>query len=525
MGRTTIFIALLGGAFLCGLSPIALADAPPCPAYSLNGQECPTITSQSACPQYYMPTSSSTPTGTACAWSGGSCQNLGGSCGPSTTPVSSDVGAAPTTSCGGGSSGWPMFNNGSNMDGEQQICGNAYSSGSLPIGGDITQAWTNFAPNGNVGSNPGQWRWFDGCWYVNDGNVEVTTTGSATINPWSATATNWLTPYAGNSQTRYWSSGALWGTGVEVNSDGRGDWFWVGNQGWSSGLYGPKNPMWTHGCSGTGEMQMSYYDSLNVNNQSFTQSAMVALSSAFSPNANFLSPSEIRSFSSSSGQMEEFRIIEKEITLSSNFAGGHIAALDAKCPSGFILMETSVLSLGTTNSARTVPVRSGISVYGTMAMSGGALKSQVVCRKNGLDKSLKGGSNWGTKRGDLMVEQQNGLFYYGGPGNDKITAIGDSSYVSGGEDDDQIGISGVDSVARGGPGNDSLSAIGNTRIRLEGGPGKDKLVGGVGNTVLDARDGHGGDQISCVGTGNIALIDTGDIVKGSCAQIVRGAGL
>ena len=498
-----------------------------CPSNSLNGKGCSTITDGSTCPSYYMPGSNGS-SSIACSWNGSSCSDGGGDCTPPGTGTQepSDTGAAPTTSCEGASSGWPLFNNGSNEFGEAQICGNGYASGNLSIGGDKTHTWTNYAPSGSGSGGPGQWVWYDGCYYVNDQNVTVTTTGNYTINPWSATATNWLVPVPGNSETRYWSSGALWGTGVQVNQEGTGDWYWAGSQGQSSGLYSAELPMWTHGCSSTGTMQMHNYVQANVNNTANTASILMALPLTAPIRAGqvqnpLLKAAQVAAAPSLSKQKGKFRIVEKQVALPFDFAGGNISELNAKCPSGFNLMQSAVLSLGAVDQAKITSIPSGILVSGTSAMAGTTVKSQVVCLKSGLAKNLSGGQYWGTGGADAMKNGRAGLFYFGGPGRDSISASGDSSQVFGGPGGDNIYVSGKDSVGVGGSGNDKLTAAGDFRIRLEGGEGKDILLGGIGVSILDVRDGHAGDSVTCMGTKNIALVDEGDIVKGACAQVVR----
>jgi hypothetical protein len=416
---------------------------------------------------------------------------------------SSDIGAAPTTDCVAASAGWPVFNNGANHENSDQICGNGYASGSLSIGGDKTHSWTNYEPDSS--SN---WEWYDGCYYVNDSNVVVTTTGIATINPWSATATNWLP--AESSNTRYWSSGALWGTGMEVDSIAQGDWFWAGNQGNSSGYNSASVLLWTHGCSATGTMQMSNYYGAYVNSTAPSTASVAVISN---PVQAAMTPRN--------SKQSEFRIVEKQVNLPSDFAGGNIAELKSNCPKGFLLMNSSVLSLGPIDNATIRTLGSGIAVSATQDMAGESLKSQVVCRKNRLRKILKGQSYWGTNGADIIKNGIEGVIYYGGPGADKITASGDFSQVFGGQGNDKLNISGKDSVGIGGPGNDLLRAIGGFRIRLEGGEGKDKLFGSVGNTHLDARDGKPDDQVTCIGNNNIAIVDEGDLVTGNCAQIIR----
>ncbi len=515
-----------GGDCTGGSSPPPPPKA--CPSTSLNGSGCSTITDGSTCPSYYMPGSNGS-SSIACSWNGSSCSDGGGDCTPpgAEPEQPSDVGAAPTTSCEGASSGWPLFNNGSNEFGEAQICGNGYASGNLSIGGDKTHSWTNYAPSGSGAGGPGQWVWYDGCYYVNDSNITVTTTGNMTINPWSATATNWLMPVPGNSETRYWSSGALWGTGVQVNPEGTGDWYWAGSQGQSSGEYSAELPMWTHGCSSTGTMQMHNYVQANVNSTANNAAISMALPLAKFPRVaqSQIPPSnaiKVTAAPSLSKQKGNFRIVEKQVALPFDYTGGNISGLKAECPSGFILMQSSVLSLGAVDTARISSIPSGILVSGTSAMAGTTVKSQVVCLKTGLGKILRGGNYWGTKGSDKMENVGTGLFYFGGPGRDRISASGDASQVFGGPGNDNLLVSGKDSVGVGGPGDDQLTAVGDFRIRLEGGEGRDRLRGDIGISILDVRDGQAGDHVTCVGTKNIALVDEGDNVMGTCAQVVRG---
>jgi hypothetical protein len=440
-------------------------------------------------------------------------------------PADNSIGNANTTNCAGVSSGWPVYNNGANQGKEAQICGNGYASGSLAIGGLDTQSWSSNVPSGAAGGGSGYWNWYDGCYYVNDNNVGVTTTGPATISPWSATATNWLAPETGNSETRYWASGALWGTGSQTTSGNPvADWFWEGDTGTSSGIYGAELPLWTHGCSPDGFISMSNYLAINVNPSSNSSYASVNALQAVSAQDN----SAIKLLAhgtaapASSKQNREIEIIEKEVKLPSDYSGGKIAGLAASCPKGFILMDASLLSPVPVRSATMIDsAQSGIKVSGVSAMAGKTLKTQILCRKASLPKTVKGGHYWGTPRNDILEEQKDALHYLGGPGNDTITASVNGAHVQGGLGNDIIKISGKDSVGIGGRGDDKLTAVGDTRMRLEGGAGKDKLFGDIGISILDARDGRGGDQVTCSGTKNIALVDKGDIVKGVCEKVIR----
>lgn len=460
--------------------------------------------------------------GYVCEWKAGACVNSTTTC---DIVYSETIATAQTTNCAGNSSGWPVYNNGANENNESQICGNGYSSGTLAIGGLDTQTWYSNVPSGNGVNTPGNWRYYDGCSYVNDDNVSVTTTGEITITPWSATATNWLAPAPGNSETRNWASGALWGTGSYVGGSSVGDWVWVNgtNYAESSGLNSPVVELWEHGCNQYGEITVFNYALQNVNSGSTSSYNRIASLQGASPQDESSTKKLAHSTSIpvSSKQDKEIELIEKHVKLPSDYTGGKIAELAANCPKGFVLMDVSVHAPVVVKSAMIDAIRSGIEVSGTSAMAGQDLTTQILCRKTGLAKAVKGGYYWGTPGNDILKDQKDAIRYYGGPGNDSITSNTDGSLVNSGLGNDIIKISGKDSVGIGGPGNDKLTAVGDTRIRLEGGIGKDKLFGNIGTSILDARDGHGGDQVICSGIKNIALVDAGDIVKGVCAEIVR----
>ena len=460
--------------------------------------------------------------GPLCAWSNNACIQSQTNC---YVPPTTDTAQAVTTNCAGNSSGWPVYNNGANQGKEAQICGNGYYSGSFAIGGLDTQTWTSNVPSGAAGGGSGYWNWYDGCYYVNDNNVGVTTTGALTISPWSATATNWLAPETGNSQTRYWASGALWGTGSQTTSGNPvADWFWSGDTGTSSGIYGAEQPLWTHGCSSIGQITVYnyYYKDVNPSSNSSYASANALQAASAQDNSATKLLARSTETPASSKQDRDIEIIEKEFKLPSGFTGGKIAGLAASCPKGFILMDASLRSPVPVISATMIDsAQSGIKVSGISAMAGKTLKTQILCRKASLPKTVKGGHYWGTPRNDILKEQKDALHYYGGPGNDTITASINGAHVQGGLGNDIIKISGKDSVGIGGRGDDKLTAVGDARMRLEGGAGKDKLFGDIGVSILDARDGHGGDQVTCSGTKNIALVDKGDIVKGACERVIR----
>jgi hypothetical protein len=67
------------------MDEFALAGNPSCPANSLNGKGCSTVTSSSTCPTYYMPGSNGS-SSVACKWNGSSCSDGGGDCSVNGTP-------------------------------------------------------------------------------------------------------------------------------------------------------------------------------------------------------------------------------------------------------------------------------------------------------------------------------------------------------------------------------------------------------------------------------------------------------
>lgn len=99
---------------------------------------------------------------------------------------------------------------------------------------------------------------------------------------------------------------------------------------------------------------------------------------------------------------------------------------------------------------------------------------------------------------------------------------GAGSVAWGGQGADRIVVRGKDSAGDGGPGRDRIVAAGTARTLLVGGIGRDVLVGGTANTLINARDGKGGDRIICRSSANRVMIDAGDVTQGPCTVIATG---
>jgi hypothetical protein len=131
------------------------------------------------------------------------------------------------------------------------------ASGNMAINAFDTQTWINYSPYSS--SSPG-WNFWDGCSYVSNSAVTVTTTGDVTVNPWSATATNW-DPFDNYN----WATGVMWGYGTPVNSsNGQGDYTLDGSQAYSNNVYGQLE-LFNGDCSSSGNMTLQNFSSSTVN--------------------------------------------------------------------------------------------------------------------------------------------------------------------------------------------------------------------------------------------------------------------
>ncbi len=155
------------------------------------------------------------------------------------------------------------------------------------------------------------------------------------------------------------------------------------------------------------------------------------------------------------------------------------------------------------------------------ALRGHRVTLQLSCR----DKSAKlfRGRHLvlGTRRADTVKTRRRSSGVLGGPGADRLTVAGRGGFAYGGLQGDRIRVKGGNGIAIGGPGSDRLRATARRRMMLIGGQGADKLVGGRGQTYINAFDGTGRDLVICRGSGNRVLADSGDRVRGRCGLVRR----
>ena len=147
------------------------------------------------------------------------------------------------------------------------------------------------------------------------------------------------------------------------------------------------------------------------------------------------------------------------------------------------------------------------------------MKAQAFCRQTNMKLMIVGYKAYGTRGPDVIrYGTANGLAF-AGPGPDRVALSGAGSVAWGGQGADRMVVRGKDSVGDGGPGRDRIVAAGTARTLLVGGIGRDVLVGGTADTLINARDGKGGDRIICRSSANRVLLDAGDVTTGPCTVI------
>ncbi len=197
-------------------------------------------------------------------------------------------------------------------------------------------------------------------------------------------------------------------------------------------------------------------------------------------------------------------------------------SISLKCPARSYPLNADAGSRGPDTdfavsfSGRTATITSG------EANVGQRMSASVLCRAQGSRAQVIGPLGYGTRGADrLSIAVPNGTVF-AGPGPDRIRAVGRNSIAWGGLGSDRIAVGGTDSVGAGGPGRDRIVAVGPGRKLVWGGQDPDTLVGGPGNTLINAQDGQGGDRVICRSSANRVMLDAGDVTQGPCTVIAAG---
>jgi hypothetical protein len=144
---------------------------------------------------------------------------------------------------------------------------------------------------------------------------------------------------------------------------------------------------------------------------------------------------------------------------------------------------------------------------------------QVGCRNSSAKAEIEGKRGYGSVKDDVMTLKKSGSLFTGGLGDDRLTANTNKAHLDGGIGDDVLVLRNG-GTALAGFGDDELVASGGGAI-LNGGAGKDSFRTGTGDVKVNAKDGKGGDVISCGSSKTQVMLDKGDTFTGPCTIIKK----
>ena len=191
--------------------------------------------------------------------------------------------------------------------------------------------------------------------------------------------------------------------------------------------------------------------------------------------------------------------------------------VSARCPKGKVPVQLSLASptvpLDPDNLNRT---KRGASMSGVGLPDGTQIALQLVCRPAKAKAVELRGISWGSVKADTFDTNRKRSGLFGGLGNDRLRVTNADSNAWGGPGRDFIKLNGNQSGAAGGPGADRLVSMATGKTLLNGGPGRDTMIGAKGATIINALDGKGGDTIICKSSRNIVYADANDKLQGPC---------
>ena len=196
---------------------------------------------------------------------------------------------------------------------------------------------------------------------------------------------------------------------------------------------------------------------------------------------------------------------------------GGAPARPMACPAGWVPVQVNAAS-----PTRVLPEklleRSGgkVGIRDGVAPGGTRIDVQVVCRPRTAAALSHGRTVLGTTGDDRLSTHRRNSTVLAGAGDDHVLVRTFGSSAFGFTGADRIVLTASRGSAAGGPGADVLVARTPGRVVLVGGTGRDRLVGSHGRTLINARDGAGGDVVVCRSSANIVLADPGDTTTGPC---------
>lgn len=192
--------------------------------------------------------------------------------------------------------------------------------------------------------------------------------------------------------------------------------------------------------------------------------------------------------------------------------------MSASCPTGTGLYTFATSAPHATYGPGDFSLSPGQRGISFKAQKGGQTRFQVTCRPIASPMSIKGKLGRGSVKGDQMRATLPGSIFTGGPGDDDMWSQGARTALDGGLGADRLRLLGARSSGNGGFGPDRLYSNADGTV-LVGGPGRDIFRTGSGRVLVNARDGKGGDTVSCGSSATKVIVDSGDVINGPCSVV------
>lgn len=192
--------------------------------------------------------------------------------------------------------------------------------------------------------------------------------------------------------------------------------------------------------------------------------------------------------------------------------------ITARCKAAQVPVQFSVGSEKQITDRAVTLVDRGISVETAALPDGTVVDVQLVCRPKSAKMMKIGRMAYGSATSDIITTAKRNATVLAGLGDDVVT-LNKRGSAFGGPGADMMAVNAPGS-ASGGPGADTLvSDVKKGLVLLNGGPGRDQFVGSDwGTTLINAKDGRGGDLVVCTSQQTYVMSDTGDTLRGSCQK-------
>ena len=202
-------------------------------------------------------------------------------------------------------------------------------------------------------------------------------------------------------------------------------------------------------------------------------------------------------------------------------------AHNVACPAGTRLINADAVTNGPVDDIEFSSYSStGVRVVPSPSDRGKQVTSQLTCRPRSAKATTSGDIVYGSIFPNRIELAGSLMIGFGGPGKDLMTSTVAGSTLWGGLGHDVLFTEGAGGVVDGGPGADVIIAGGSGTHLLIGGHGRDSITSSFNADLINARDGHGGDVVTCRNPAVRVMADAGDVVTGPCLQVdtINGKG-